>query len=124
MSCAKLGGGVISLTPLHLMCPINCIFCVQKVERLQQSDQSGDASINQSSILNGGNKLSDVHTHNHYLNDKIREERKMERENRQNIVLWKKPLITMQYFVLELTITIQEYWKRFVCMICKLNYSL
>ena len=36
----------------------------------------------------------------------------MERENREKIVLWRKPLITLQYFVLELIITIQEYWKR------------
>jgi hypothetical protein len=84
---------------------------MSKVERLQHSDQSGDVNINPS-ILNGGNALIDDHDHHHCrLNEK---ERKMERENRQNIVLWRRPLTTLQYFMLELIITIQEYWRRFV----------
>ena len=79
------------------------------VERLQQSDISGNVNTNQS-VLNGSNTWKG--DHEHYLSEKVCQERKMERENREKIVLWRKPLITLQYFVLELIITIQEYWKR------------
>ena len=41
----------------------------------------------------------------------------MEREERQKIVLWRKPLVTVQYFLLELVITVKEYWQRY-------NYSI
>ena len=78
---------------------------------MQQSDETGDVN-GHSSVINGGSKWVDGHEH--HLNEKLRQERKMERENRQNIVLWKKPLITLQYFMLELIITSQEYWRRFI----------
>ena len=88
----------------------NIIFliCILKVERLQNSDKTGHPNV---SSVNGC--LSDIPDHHHHLDERIRQERKMERENRQNIVLWRKPLLTMQYFMLELIITIQEYWKRY-----------
>ena len=67
-----------------------------------------DKEINLSS-LNGGE------SYNHHFNHKAinKKQRKMEREERQNIVLWKRPLITMQYFFLELIITVKEYWRRY-----------
>lgn len=37
---------------------------------------------------------------------KMREE---ERQEREGIVLWKRPFTTLQYFTVELCLTIQEY---------------
>ena len=68
-------------------------------------------SINPS-MVNGG--LPDDQYHRHHHNHSNDEQRKMEKRERQKIVLWRKPLITMQYFIFELVITINEYWRRCV----------
>lgn len=91
-------------------------FCfIWKVERLHDSDQNGDVNLDASSV-NGGNSFLDDYDHLH-SNEKIRRLREMDREHRQNIVLWKKPLVTLQYFTLELIVSIQEYWRRFVSFV-------
>ncbi|KAL2297448.1 hypothetical protein Nmel_016750 [Mimus melanotis] len=39
----------------------------------------------------------------------LSERKRREREERLNIVLWKKPLVTLQYFCLETLINLKEW---------------
>ncbi|XP_006882335.1 PREDICTED: vacuole membrane protein 1-like [Elephantulus edwardii] len=39
----------------------------------------------------------------------MNEKKKRDREERQNIVLWRQPLITLQYFFLEILVTLKEW---------------
>lgn len=85
------------------------------IERLQESDRSavltdqnsGANRDTHSYTPNGGNTFDHHHHHK-----STQQQRNMEREERQKIVLWRKPLITLQYFFLELVLTFKEYWKR------------
>ncbi|KAI2584319.1 VMP1 isoform 14, partial [Pan troglodytes] len=39
----------------------------------------------------------------------VNEKKRREREERQNIVLWRQPLITLQYFSLEILVILKEW---------------
>lgn len=39
----------------------------------------------------------------------MNEKKKRDREERQNIVLWRQPLITLQYFSLEILVILKEW---------------
>lgn len=42
----------------------------------------------------------------------VDEKKQRDREERETLVLWKKPLLTLHYFTLELIITLQEWiWR-------------
>ena len=55
-------------------------------------------------------KNGDSHATNLQLN-KVMED---ERQERESIVLWKKPFTTLHYFLVELCLTIQEYTLKYV----------
>ncbi|KAF4789753.1 Vacuole membrane protein 1 [Turdus rufiventris] len=54
----------------------------------------------------------------------LSERKRREREERLNIVLWKKPLVTLQYFCLETLINLKEWtiklWRRRGALVCVL----
>ncbi|RMC10639.1 hypothetical protein DUI87_12350 [Hirundo rustica rustica] len=54
----------------------------------------------------------------------LSERKRREREERLNIVLWKKPLVTLQYFCLETLINLKEWtiklWRRRGVLVCAL----
>ncbi|XP_072772944.1 vacuole membrane protein 1 isoform X3 [Taeniopygia guttata] len=54
----------------------------------------------------------------------LSERKRREREERLNIVLWKKPLVTLQYFCLETLINLKEWtiklWQRRGVLVCVL----
>lgn len=53
-------------------------------------------------------------THAVWLDSKLSmdEKKQRDREERESLVLWKKPLLTLHYFTLELLITLQEWiWR-------------
>ncbi|NWI77715.1 VMP1 protein, partial [Dryoscopus gambensis] len=54
----------------------------------------------------------------------LSERKRREREERLNIVLWKKPLVTLQYFCLETLINLKEWtiklWRRRGVLVCVL----
>lgn len=39
----------------------------------------------------------------------VNEKKRRDREERQNIVLWRQPLITLQYFSLEILVILKEW---------------
>lgn len=53
-------------------------------------------------------------THAVWLDSKLSvdEKKQKDREERESLVLWKKPLLTLHYFTLELLVTLQEWiWR-------------
>ena len=51
------------------------------------------------------------------LEEEMERQRKLDQKRRHGIVLWRKPIITLQYFFLETIIVLNEYRGRYMNLI-------
>lgn len=79
---------------------------------LQDSEKSTSSTLQQRRVpasvvsTNGGTSLHDVSEKEF---ERHHAERMKEKQERESIVLWRRPFTTLQYFILESLILIKEY---------------
>lgn len=70
----------------------------------------------QKSIKNGG-KNGGVSLNPELM--QLKNIKESERQEREGIVLWKRPLTTLHYFIVELYLNIIEYTQKYIFVECK-----
>ncbi|XP_023311263.1 vacuole membrane protein 1-like [Anoplophora glabripennis] len=77
------------------------------VQRLDNKMTSG-ARKDGAPTINGSNLQNNIRTKNHAEQQK----REKERQDRESLVLWKRPIVTVEYFIREVIILLSTYGKK------------